>query len=339
MLLKKNIYLFVLLLLMITIVLVIRFEYYLLTPAQESEETALFVVRQGATLKKVAESLVARKIIRHRTPFVVWARIMGLSGAIKAGEYLLGPGMSPLKILHVLTKGVAVTHPVTFPEGYNLKQMGDVLEKKGIADRDDFFALTHDNDIIKQHNISALSLEGFLYPDTYYFGQNTSARVCIEIMAARFFEVIGPLKEDIKKSGLSLEEVVTLASIVEKETGCPAERPIIASVFLNRLKKKMRLESDPTVIYGIKDFNGNLRKKDLLRTTPYNTYVIRGLPPGPIANPGKESIQAVIFPANTNYLYFVSKNDGTHQFSRNFLEHQKAVNMYQKRHRKRRPKK
>jgi UPF0755 protein len=150
-------------------------------------------------------------------------------------------------------------------------------------------------------------------------------------MVRRFWEVLAPYKETIKKSHLSLEQVVTLASIVEKETGRAEERPKIASVFLNRLRKKMRLESDPTVIYGLASFSGNLTKKDLERPTRYNTYVIRGLPPGPIASPGIEAIKAVLFPARSGYLYFVSKNDGTHHFSRTLAEHNRAVTRYQKR--------
>ena len=149
-------------------------------------------------------------------------------------------------------------------------------------------------------------------------------------MVTRFFKVVEPFKEAIEMSGITLPEIVTLASIVEKETGNAEERPIIASVFLNRLKKRMRLESDPTVIYGIDKFNGNLTRKDLLTKTPYNTYIIRGLPPGPIASPGSEAIKAVLFPADTGYLFFVSKNDGSHHFSKTLQEHNRAVIIYQK---------
>jgi UPF0755 protein len=160
----------------------------------------------------------------------------------------------------------------------------------------------------------------------------------IDVMVRRFWEVIEPMREMTDGADMTIEEVVTLASIVEKETGRAEERPIIASVFLNRLKKRMRLESDPTVIYGIENFNGNLTRKDLTQRTPYNTYVIRGLPVGPIGNPGFESIKAILLPARTDYLYFVSKNDGTHYFSKTLKEHNRAVNIYQKKGRKRRKK-
>ena len=157
-------------------------------------------------------------------------------------------------------------------------------------------------------------------------------------MVKRFFEVTKPFKERIGASGMTFQQVITLASLIEKETGQRAERPVIASVFLNRLKRGMRLESDPTVIYGIRDFNGNLTRKDLGEPTPYNTYVIKGLPFGPIANPGEESIKAVLYPADTDYLYFVSKNNGSHHFSKTLREHNRAVQKHQKKRRKNRAK-
>ena len=157
-----------------------------------------------------------------------------------------------------------------------------------------------------------------------------NARLIVDTMIRRFRELTNPLKSRIAETGMTMHEVITLASIVEKETGRADERPLIASVFLNRLNKNMRLESDPTVIYGIKNFSGNLRKMDLSTYSPYNTYVIKGLPPGPIANPGLDSIKAVLYPAQNDFLYFVSKNDGSHYFSTNLKEHNKAVYTYQK---------
>ena len=148
--------------------------------------------------------------------------------------------------------------------------------------------------------------------------------------------MVDPLGNRAGEIGMKMEDVVILASIIEKETGRGEERPIIASVFLNRIKKKMRLESDPTVIYGIENFSGNIRRKDLNRPSPYNTYLLRGLPAGPIANPGLDSIKAVLYPDQTDYLYFVSKNDGTHYFSKTLAEHNKAVRIYQKRNRSKR---
>jgi len=332
---NRLIYFVIGLVFLIGVFLFVGFGYYLSNPAEEGGDDQVFFVREGATLNEVAGELESQGIITGKRLFLLWARIMGHSRSIKAGEYRLSSAMPPLKILEILSKGTVITHPVTIPEGYTIKQIGELLEEKGLVKNEEFLAITCDPDVAKRYGISGQSLEGYLYPDTYQFGRGLSPMSVVEVMVKHFWEVIGPLHEKIEQSGMTIEEVITLASIVEKETGRAEERPIIASVFLNRLKKKMRLETDPTVIYGIKDFNGNLKRKHLTQRTPYNTYVIRGLPPGPIANPGKEAIEAVLFPAKTDYLYFVSKNDGSHYFSKTLTEHNKAVQKYQKKRRRR----
>ena len=323
---------------LIGVFLFVGFGYYLSTPAEKGGDEQVFFVREGATLNVVADELELQGIIRGKRLFLLWARFMGYSRSIKAGEYRLSSTMPPLKILETLSKGIVITHPVTIPEGFTIKQIGELLEEKGLVKNEEFLAITGDPDVAKRYGISGQSLEGYLYPDTYQFDRGLSPMSIVEVMIKHFWEVTGPLREKIEQSGMTIEEVITLASIVEKETGRAEERPIIASVFLNRLKKGMRLETDPTVIYGIKDFSGNLKKKHLTQHTPYNTYVIRGLPPGPIANPGKEAIEAVLFPAKTAYLYFVSKNDGTHYFSKTLTDHNNAVQKYQKKRRSRRRK-
>jgi UPF0755 protein len=323
---------------LIGVFLFVGFAYYLSNPAEKGGDEQIFFVREGATLNVVADELELKGIIRGKRLFLLWARLMGYSRSIKAGEYRLSSTMPPLKILETLSKGIVITHPVTIPEGFTIKQIGELLEEKGLVKNEEFLAITGDPDVAKRYGISGQSLEGYLYPDTYQFDRGLSPMSIVEVMIKHFWEVTGPLREKIEQSGMTIEEVITLASIVEKETGRAEERPIIASVFLNRLKKGMRLETDPTVIYGIKDFSGNLKKKHLTQRTPYNTYVIRGLPPGPIANPGKEAIEAVLFPAKTAYLYFVSKNDGTHHFSKTLTDHNKAVQKYQKKRRSRRRK-
>jgi UPF0755 protein len=246
--------------------------------------------------------------------------------------------MSPLNILNILKKGAIITHPYTIPEGFTARQIGELYDKKGLLNMHEFLEAAGDSDIAGHYGISGPGLEGYLYPDTYQFGLGLSPKAVINVMVKRFQEVIDPFRARAKELGMTIEEVVILASIVEKETGRAEERPLIASVFLNRLKKRMRLESDPTVIYGLNGFNGNLTKKDLTAYTPYNTYVIPGLPPGPIANPGMEAIRAVLYPAESDYLYFVSKNDGTHHFSKTLSEHNRAVEIYQKKRRKARNK-
>jgi UPF0755 protein len=315
--------------------LVIGFGYYLVNPAKEGARDQVFHVKEGATLNAVAGELENNELIASKRLFLLWARIKGYGKDIKAGEYRLNAGMPPIKIINTLRAGAIITHPVTIPEGFTMEQIGALFQEKGLVDKDTFLSMAKNPEIAGKYNIPGRDLEGYLYPDTYHFGRGISARSAIDTMIKRFRQVVDPLKDRAEEVGIPLEDVIILASIVEKETGRGDERPLIASVFLNRLKRKMRLESDPTVIYGIEDFNGNLRRKDLARRTPYNTYVIRGLPQGPIANPGLDSIKGVLYPAETKYLYFVSKNDGSHYFSKNLKEHNKAVNRYQKKRRRR----
>ncbi len=309
--------------------------YYMMTSARGSDQDRIFFVLEGSTFRKVAEELESRKIIRQKGLFLICARLLGHGRNIKAGEYLLSSRMPPLTILHILSRGKIITHQVTIPEGYTRDQIARLLDEMGLLDADAFLAVTADADLVRHYGISSPTLEGYLYPDTYQFSRGLSARSVVDVMVERFFEVISPYQDRIKASDLTLEQVVILASIVEKETGRAEERPMIADVFLNRLKRNMRLETDPTVIYGMENFDGNLKKKDLARPDPYNTYVIRGLPPGAIANPGEEAILAVLEPAETEYLYFVSKNDGSHHFSKTLSEHNRAVRIYQKNRRSR----
>jgi UPF0755 protein len=332
---KRIILIFLAVFFLAVIAVALRIGLFLITPAQEGGTDQVIVVKEGLSLQGVADELERTNIITNRSLFMMWARAMGYSKKIKAGEYQLSPSMAPIRILEILTTGTIITHAVTIPEGFTNEQIAELLSRKGLVDKQRFLLLTDDQAILKRYGISGPNLEGYLYPDTYQFGRDTSAESIIDVMVKRFWEVAKPYEKRAEESGMKMKEVIILASIVEKETGLGKERPIIASVFLNRLKKRMRLESDPTVIYGIKNFNGNLTRRDLATRTPYNTYVIRGLPPGPIANPGHEAIKAVLYPANTNYLYFVSKNDGSHHFSRTLKEHNRAVIKYQKRRRTR----
>jgi UPF0755 protein len=286
----------------------------------------------------VAGELEKGGLITNKTLFVLWARVKGYGKGVRAGEYSLSPAMAPIQLLEILRKGLVILHAVTIPEGFTRHQIADLLEAKGLADRKHFLELTQDEALLRQYGISGPSLEGYLFPDTYHFSRGTPTLAIIDTMVRRFRQEVTPLMEQARGTGMKFEDVVILASIVEKETGRPEERPLIASVFLNRLRLGMRLESDPTVIYGMENFKGNLKKGDLMERTPYNTYVIHGLPPGPIANPGLDSIKAVIDPARSDYLYFVSKNDGSHHFSKTLAEHNRAVEVYQKRRGKMPPK-
>ena len=307
------------------------FGLFLMSPTDKGGADQIFFVKEGSSLKEVAGDLEKAGLISNKTLFVMWTRVKGYGKDLRAGEYALSPAMAPVQLIEILRKGLVILHPVTIPEGFTRGQIADALAAKGLADKKRFLELTQDKALLRQYGISGPSFEGYLFPDTYHFSRGMPTSAVLDTMVKRFKQLVSPLMDKTQGTGMKLEEVVILASIVEKETGKPEERPLIASVFLNRLRLGMRLESDPTVIYGIENFDGDLKKKDLTEKTPYNTYVIHGLTPGPIANPGLESIKAVMEPARTDYLYFVSKNDGSHYFSKSLSEHNRAVEIYQKR--------
>ena len=308
----------------------LNFMLFLFRPADETAPDQVVVVEDGISLRGLATELERHELVTSRRLFILWARAKGYSRKIKAGEYTMSARMTPAEILEKLTRGLIMTHAVTIPEGFTKAQIADLLEQRGFVAKEKFLSLTVDPTIAQKYDLPRQDLEGYLYPDTYHFARDISTETIIEVMVKRFAEMVEPLHEKMDETGLELQEVITLASIVEKETGRAEERPLIASVFLKRLARGMRLESDPTVIYGLSGFNGNLTRKDLRRPSPYNTYLVRGLPPGPIANPGIAAIKAILSPAKTKYLYFVSKNDRSHHFSRTLTEHNRAVNFYQK---------
>jgi len=249
---------------------------------------------------------------------------------LQAGEYVLSGSKSPAQILDILLKGKVKLYRITIPEGLNINDTALIVEKAGFCNSAVFISLCKNESFILSLDIKSTSLEGYLYPDTYFFPKNTSCRTIISMMTDHFKQVFNSKwVSRAKDLNFSVHEIVTLASIIEKETGDVSERPLISSVFHNRLKKNMRLESDPTVIYGIKDFDGNIKRKHLRMITPYNTYKIKGLPVGPIANPGAKAIEAALFPVQSDYLFFVSKKDTTHKFSKTIREHNKAVRKYQ----------
>jgi UPF0755 protein len=300
----------------------------------ERSITAIVVIKPGQQFKTIPEHLHRLGILKEPFKFGIYARIKHLDKRIKAGEYQLSSVMSPKKILHKFVSGKVRQYKVTLPEGYSLNQIAVVIAGAGLATKEAFMKAVYDSDRIHSFGINADSFEGYLFPDTYYFSKGIPIEKIISAMVNRFqsqFNV--DWKQQAEKIGFSIHEIVTLASIIEKETGAPFERPVISSVFHNRLKKKMRLESDPTVIYGIEGFDGNITRKHLNTQTPYNTYRKRGLPPGPIANPGSAAIEAALYPDDTSFLFFVSKKDGTHKFSTTISEHNRAVRKYQLRKR------
>ncbi len=291
----------------------------------------IVVIPEGATFQYVAALLDRERLIKSRSAFVLLGKAHAADRRIHPGEYELNAAMPPVDILAKLLAGRVVLHTVTIPEGYTVGQIAEVLDQQRITDRAEFLRLAKDRTFIESLGIAADSLEGYLYPDTYRFPRPTAAKDVIKAMVDQLGQVMTPeWQARAKDLRMTLHEVLTLASVIEKETGAGGERAQISSVFHNRLKKKIPLQSDPTVIYGLPQFDGNLRKKDLSHPSPYNTYRWAGLPPGPIANPGAEAIRAALYPVPTPYLYFVSKNDGTHYFSATLVEHNKAVEKYQK---------
>ncbi len=295
---------------------------------EAAEKTVM--ISTGQSFGTVIEILSGEGLVKNPLKFKLLARIKGYDKRIRAGEYRLSTEMSPIQMLEKMVRGDVVLHRLTIPEGYDLARIASAVELCGWGDKSAFLAAARDEAFVKKLGFDAKTFEGYLFPETYYFPKDADIRTIITTMAERFKSIFKPEWEKrAKDKGFTVHQIVTLASIIEKETGVDAERPIISSVFHNRLKKGMRLESDPSVIYGIEDFDGNITRKHLNAHTPYNTYKIKGLPPGPIANPGIKSIEAALFPANTNFLYFVSKKDSTHQFSTNIRDHNRAVRKYQ----------
>lgn len=305
------------------------------TPAGTDTTKIPFLVKPGQGFQLTARQLFQRGIISNPVKFRWLARLCKQDTKIKAGEYLLSASMPPLKILSTLAEGKVRLYRVTIPEGFDLKQIADAVAKAGFGTKEAFLKAAGNPMLLAQRNVAAETFEGYLFPDTYFFPKGTNSNDIIMAMEKRMRSVFSlEWQHQAKKLGMDMHKILTLASIIEKETGDLSEMGLISSVFHNRLKKKMRLESDPTVIYGIKDFNGNIQRKHLQAYTPYNTYKIKGLPPGPIANPGKAAIKAALFPETTDYLFFVSRKDTTHQFSTNIKDHNRAVRKYQLRRRR-----
>ena len=312
----------------------LQLRQYATTPAMTNAEDRLIAIPAGQSFHVTTEALAAANIINSPYKFKLVARLKGYDKKLQAGEYELSANMSPAKILQKMVNGDVRLYRLTIPEGLNLRQISELVDDAGLASRNRFVAAATSAEFASELGLNAATFEGYLFPETYFFPKHISIRAIISTMVNRFRQIFDATwQQRAEELGFSVHQIVILASIIEKETGAPFERPIISSVFHNRLSKKMRLESDPTVIYGLKDFNGNLKRKHLETPTPYNTYKIKGLPTGPIANPGKASLEAALYPADTKFIYFVSKKDQTHQFSTNFKDHQRAVQKYQLRRR------
>lgn len=277
----------------------------------------------------IAARLRDAGVIRAGWPFLL-LHYLRPGRTLKAGEYYFDQPLSIRQVMSKLQRGDVYYHSVTIPEGFNVFDVAGVLAATGLATKAGIDEALRDTALISGLNPQASSLEGFLFPDTYRFTRPTSARDMASAMVARFRKVYAEL-EARHHPARPAREVVIMASLVEKETGIPGERPMVASVFFNRLQQRMPLQCDPTVIYAAElagRYRGTIYQSDLSSDSAYNTYTHAGLPPGPIANPGRASLEAAMAPASTDYLYFVANGQGTHHFSATLAEHSKAVSAY-----------
>lgn len=305
------------------------------SPAQE----VVVSIPRGCSLSQVGTILQDKGVISSRLVFKLVALIRGEQRRIKAGDYALKTGSDAGEVLDLLISGKTLMFSVTIPEGYTVFQTADLFHKRGLLRKADFLAQAQDPAFVKGLGLEGATLEGYLFPDTYNFrySDRGNAQAIVTRMVKRFREVYDKhVRATAEKYGWTPYQVVTLASLVEKEARA-SEHGLVSAVFHNRLRKNMKLQCDPTVIYGIKPMGSKITRADLDRKHPYNTYQNVGLPPGPIASPGKASLIAAIQPEDEPYLYFVAKNDGTHHFSKTLREHNNAVNKYQRRRTPRTP--
>ena len=287
-------------------------------------------IAPGSPLKKIAAKLAQKGLISSVPWFIILNRLNGDGTALKAGEYRIPPRATPLEIIATLKSGKVVERQLSIPEGFTLKQIGARLKARGICKDNEFEQLVRDPEQLKKWQIPGPTLEGYLFPSSYNYSRQTSCRQMLETMLATGRREYEKIRAASPPCRLDRHQVLTLASMIQKEAGDNREMPLIAAVFFNRLKKGMRLASDPTTIYALgESFDGNLRRRDLKNPSPYNTYQHKGLPPGPICSPGREAITAVLRPAKSDFLYFVARGDGRHQFSRNLNDHNRAVRRYQ----------
>ncbi|MGH7765837.1 MAG: endolytic transglycosylase MltG [Candidatus Binatia bacterium] len=300
----------------------------LYVPPLKKAEKIEIKVERGEPFSSVVNKLKEKGALPNDRLFSLWARLWKLDKKIHWGFYRFDLPLAPAAIIDQMVLGKGLFYRVTIPEGLTLREAADLLWASGIGDRDRLLAEAANPELLAQLGFEETGIEGYLFPDTYYFPPSVTEREVLTAMVEQFRAVFNPMMRQ-KAPDLTPHEVVILASIIEKETGDETERPVVSAVFHNRLKLKMPLQSDPTVIYGVHPPANNITRKDLKSRSPYNTYRVKGLPPGPICSPGLASLKAALFPADAPYLYFVSKNDGSHIFSVDLADHNRAVKQYQ----------
>jgi UPF0755 protein len=320
------------LVLAICLVFGLPFGLFVMRPVLPQQPT-IISIQPGQSFTHIAETLEREGVVSSAFNFRILATLKGASRQVQAGDFNFAAATRPGQVLDRLVSGDTLRLQVTLPEGLTITQIAERLAEAGYTDCQEFQRLATDREFTQSLGVDAPTLEGYLFPETYRFGAKLPSRHLLRFMVDQFNKhLVQKWLDSANKLGLDLHQLVTLASIIQKETARTSEMPIIAAVFHNRLKRNMRLQADPTVIYGIENFNGNLTRHDLHTHTPYNTYTQRGLPAGPIANPGAKALRAAANPADVPYLYFVSKGNGSHKFSRTLREHNAAVRRYQLRH-------
>ncbi len=317
-------------LLALLVVLLSWLLFYIYSPVSKEEQMVTVEVYRGQSFRQINARLAEAGLVRRPLLFHLMALGTGSTERIKAGEYELSPTMSPWEILQKLVRGEVKAFMVTLPEDITLRDVLDKLVALGLVNPDEFIALSKNPEFIKSLGVNASSLEGYLFPDTYKLDRTMGAERIIRIMVGRFWKAITPeMLTRMQQLGLTMTEVIILASMIGKEARLSAEKPYVSAVFHNRLKIGMKLQSDPTAVYNLDKFSGKIRRKHLRIDSPHNTYLIDALPPTPIGNPGLDSIIATLYPAPVKYLYFVAKNDGSHHFSETYTEHRRFVIKYQ----------
>ncbi|WP_340695985.1 endolytic transglycosylase MltG [Hydrogenobacter thermophilus] len=307
--------------------LVTAFFFYSFLPVSLEKKTV--EIPYGMSSTDIAMYLYKEGVIRNPLSFL--GIHMVKKGKLEAGEYEFDGLIFPWDVYRKIHYGLRKVYKITVPEGSDIYDIANILEMHSICKAKDFLEYALSPKTAERYGLNTFSMEGFLFPDTYFFSKNTHPLTVISVMYRNFLKKTESLREELKKSGMSLEEWVTIASLIEKETALKEEKPLISAVIRNRLKKGMRLQIDPTVIYAMKRkgiWDGKLLSKDLEIDDPYNTYLYFGLPPSPICNPGMDSLEYALYPAKVNYLYFVANGNGGHRFSSTYLEHLANVRAY-----------
>ncbi|MDQ7039274.1 MAG: endolytic transglycosylase MltG [Aquificota bacterium] len=308
------------------VVLIVSYFIYIFLPVYVEEETV--EIAYGTPTVEIVNILKEEGIIRSRLSFLIIHAFR--KEKLEAGEYEFDGYVTPFEVYEKISRGIHKIHRIVIPEGSDIYDIAEILHSKGICRKEDFIRYATSPEVPKRYGLNTLTMEGFLFPDTYFFSKNTHPLRVIEVMHKNFLDRTEDLREEVRRRGISLEKWVTIASMIEKETFWEEEKPLIAAVIYNRLKKRMKLQIDPTVIYALKRrglWKGRLTREDMTIDDPYNTYLYFGLPPTPICNPGLSSLRAALYPAKVDYLYFViDPKRRKHLFSRTYSEHLRNVN-------------